>query len=81
VRRPTASYLDGLHRRDAGTRVAITAIVVSGRRPTQAVPANAQRRFAARMGATTVEVTASHLVMVSRPATVSDLIEEAAAAL
>jgi pimeloyl-ACP methyl ester carboxylesterase len=47
----------------------------------EVLPANAQRRFAARMGATTVEVTASHLVMVSQPATVSDLIEGAAAAL
>jgi pimeloyl-ACP methyl ester carboxylesterase len=44
----------------------------------EAIPPEAQRRFAARMGATTVEVSSSHLPMVSHPHDVSDLIEQAA---
>jgi pimeloyl-ACP methyl ester carboxylesterase len=44
----------------------------------QAIPPEAERFFAQRMGATTVEVKASHVVMVSRPEKVADLIEEAA---
>ncbi|HUC00633.1 MAG TPA: alpha/beta hydrolase [Solirubrobacterales bacterium] len=46
----------------------------------EAIPADAERQFAARMGATTVEVTAGHLVMVTNPDVVVDLIEQAAAA-
>ena len=34
--------------------------------------------FASRMGATTVEVPASHVAMVSHPAEVADLVEKAA---
>src|SRR5262249_55408600 len=43
----------------------------------EAIPADAERQFAARMGATTVEVEAGHLVMVTHPETVVDLIEQA----
>jgi pimeloyl-ACP methyl ester carboxylesterase len=43
-----------------------------------AIPADAQRRFAERMGATTVEVPSGHLVTVSHPQEVTDLIEQAA---
>jgi pimeloyl-ACP methyl ester carboxylesterase len=39
-----------------------------------------QRQFAARMGATTIEVSSSHLPMVSRPQAVHELIEKAAEA-
>jgi len=46
----------------------------------EAIPADAERQFAARMGATTVEVDAGHLVMVTNPDTVVDLVEQAAAA-
>lgn len=46
----------------------------------EAIPADAERQFAARMGATTVEVEAGHLVMVTHPEIVVDLIEQAAAA-
>ena len=46
----------------------------------EAIPPEAQRRFAARMGATTVEVSSSHLPMVSHPHEVSNLIEKAAEA-
>jgi len=45
----------------------------------QAIPADAERLFAKRMGATTIEVPAGHLAMVSHPAEVVKLIESAAA--
>jgi pimeloyl-ACP methyl ester carboxylesterase len=44
----------------------------------EAIPPDAERQFAARMGATTIEVSASHVAMVSHPAEVADLIEKAA---
>ena len=44
----------------------------------EAIPPDAERLFAKRMGATTVEVAASHVVMVSHPADVTKLIETAA---
>jgi pimeloyl-ACP methyl ester carboxylesterase len=44
----------------------------------QAIPADAERQFAARMGATTVEVPSSHVAMVSHPDDVAQLIESAA---
>lgn len=46
----------------------------------EAIPPDAERQFAERMGATTVEVDAGHLVMVTHPDTVVELIEKAAAA-
>ena len=47
----------------------------------QAIPPDAERLFASRMGATTIEVASSHVAMVSHPAEVADLIENAAAAV
>jgi len=47
----------------------------------EAIPPDAERRFAARMGATTVEVPSSHVAMVSHPQEVTDLIEQAAEAI
>ena len=44
----------------------------------QALPADAERMFAKRMGATTIEVPAGHLAMVSHPAEVVNLTEAAA---
>jgi pimeloyl-ACP methyl ester carboxylesterase len=44
----------------------------------EAIPPDAERQFAERMGATTVEVPSSHVAMVSHPQEVSDLIEKAA---
>jgi pimeloyl-ACP methyl ester carboxylesterase len=44
----------------------------------EAIPPDAERMFAKRMGATTVEVDASHLAMVSHPAEVAQLIDSAA---
>ena len=44
----------------------------------EAIPPDAERQFAARMGAATVEVAASHVAMVSHPDEVADLIEKAA---
>jgi len=47
----------------------------------QALPPDAQRLFARRMGATTVEVPSSHVAMVSHPDDVVKLIETAAQAV
>jgi pimeloyl-ACP methyl ester carboxylesterase len=47
----------------------------------EALPADAERMFSNRMGATTVEVPSGHLAMVSHPAEVLNLIESAAAAV
>jgi pimeloyl-ACP methyl ester carboxylesterase len=47
----------------------------------EAIPPDAERQFAQRMGATTVEVAASHVAMVSHPHDVVALIETAAAAV
>jgi pimeloyl-ACP methyl ester carboxylesterase len=44
----------------------------------QAIPPDAERQFAKRMGATTVEVPSGHLAMVSHPDEVARLIETAA---
>jgi pimeloyl-ACP methyl ester carboxylesterase len=44
----------------------------------QAIPPPAERQFAARMGATTVEIPSSHVAMVSHPEDVAELIESAA---
>ena len=47
----------------------------------EAIPPDAERSFAKRMGATTIEVPASHVAMVSQPNEVVQLIEAAAAAI
>jgi pimeloyl-ACP methyl ester carboxylesterase len=44
----------------------------------EALPPDAERQFAARMSATTVEVPSSHVAMVSHPEEVAQLIEKAA---
>ena len=44
----------------------------------QAIPPDAERQFAARMGATTVEIATNHVAMVSHPDDVVQLIEAAA---
>jgi pimeloyl-ACP methyl ester carboxylesterase len=47
----------------------------------EAIPAEAERQFAQRMNATTVEVRSGHLAMVSHPDDVTRLIETAAKSL
>jgi pimeloyl-ACP methyl ester carboxylesterase len=47
----------------------------------QAIPADVERMFAERMGATTIEIPAGHLPMVSHSAEVANLIETAAKAV
>ena len=47
----------------------------------EAIPPDAERLFAKRMGATTVEVDSSHVAMVSHPGEVVTLIEAAAEAV
>ena len=47
----------------------------------QAIPPDAQRQFAPRMGATTVEVATNHVAMVSHPDDVVQLVKKAVAAL
>jgi pimeloyl-ACP methyl ester carboxylesterase len=44
----------------------------------QAIPPDAERLFAQRMGATTVEVATNHVAMVSHPDDVVELVESAA---
>jgi pimeloyl-ACP methyl ester carboxylesterase len=44
----------------------------------EAIPPDAERQFAARMGATTIEVEASHVAMVSHPDEAAGLIRTAA---
>src|SRR5579864_3532479 len=46
----------------------------------EAIPPDAERLFAGRMGATTIEVPSSHVAMVSHPDEVARLIESAAEA-
>jgi pimeloyl-ACP methyl ester carboxylesterase len=46
----------------------------------EAIPPDAERLFAKRMGATVIEIEASHVVMVSHAEEVADLIETAAKA-
>ena len=47
----------------------------------EAIPPDAERQFAKRMGATTIEVPSSHVAMVSHPSDVAQLIETAAQAV
>jgi pimeloyl-ACP methyl ester carboxylesterase len=47
----------------------------------ETLPPDAERQFAARMGATTVEIPSSHVPMISHPNKVADLIEKAASAV
>ena len=47
----------------------------------QAIPPDAERQFAARMGATTIEVPTNHVAMVSHPDEVVHLIEAAVQAV
>jgi pimeloyl-ACP methyl ester carboxylesterase len=47
----------------------------------EALPPDVQRQFAARMGASTVEIPSSHIAMVSHPNEVAELIEKAANAV
>jgi pimeloyl-ACP methyl ester carboxylesterase len=46
----------------------------------EAIPPDAERQFAARMGATTIEVESGHLAMLTHADAVVDLIEQAARA-
>jgi pimeloyl-ACP methyl ester carboxylesterase len=47
----------------------------------EAIPPDAERMFASRMGATTNEIPSSHVAMVSHPDEVAELIKKAAAAV
>src|SRR6476659_313383 len=47
----------------------------------EAIPPDAERQFASRMGADTVEIPSSHVAMVSHPVEVTELIEKAAEAV
>jgi pimeloyl-ACP methyl ester carboxylesterase len=50
-------------------------------RQDEAIPPEAERQFAGRMGATTVEIASGHVAMVSHPDEVRELIKTAAAAV
>jgi pimeloyl-ACP methyl ester carboxylesterase len=47
----------------------------------EAIAPDAERQFAERMGATTIEIPSSHVAMVSHPAEVAELVETAAASV
>jgi pimeloyl-ACP methyl ester carboxylesterase len=47
----------------------------------EAIPPEAERQFAARMGATTIEIASSHVAMVSHPDEVTQFVEAAAMAV
>ena len=47
----------------------------------EAIPPDAERQFAQRMGATTVEVASGHVAMVSHPDETVDLVKSAVGAL
>ena len=47
----------------------------------EAIPPDAERHFAARMGATTIELASSHVAMVSHPDEVAQFVETAALAV
>ena len=47
----------------------------------EAIPPEAERQFAARMGATTIELASSHVAMVSHPDEVAQFVETAAMAV
>jgi pimeloyl-ACP methyl ester carboxylesterase len=44
----------------------------------EAIPPDAERQFATRMGATTVEIPSSHVAMVSHPTEVAEFVQKAA---
>jgi pimeloyl-ACP methyl ester carboxylesterase len=46
----------------------------------EAIPPDGERLFAARMGATTTEIAASHVVMTSHPDEVAEIVKQAATA-
>jgi pimeloyl-ACP methyl ester carboxylesterase len=58
----------------------VPAVLVSRRQNDEAIPPDAERQFASRMGATTVEIASGHVAMVSHPDAAADLIRQAAAA-
>jgi pimeloyl-ACP methyl ester carboxylesterase len=47
----------------------------------EAIPPAGERQFAARMGATTIELASSHVAMVSHPDEVAQFVETAAMAV
>jgi pimeloyl-ACP methyl ester carboxylesterase len=47
----------------------------------EAIPPDAERQFATRMGATTVEIPSSHVAMVSHPTEVAEFVQKAAEAV
>ena len=47
----------------------------------EAIPPDAERQFARRMDAVTVEIPSSHVAMVSHPSEVATLVETAAASV
>jgi pimeloyl-ACP methyl ester carboxylesterase len=47
----------------------------------EAIPPDAERQFAQRMGATTIEIPSSHVAMVSHPDEVAELVQRAASSV
>ncbi len=70
-----------VRRRHGRPRVEVTALVVSGRRERRVIPPDAERQFAQRMGADTIEVASGHCAMVSHPEETHERIVTAAKAV
>jgi pimeloyl-ACP methyl ester carboxylesterase len=64
----------------SASRLAEQAELVPDHNGDRMIPPDAQRSMSERIGATVVEVDASHSVYVSQPAAVADVIKQAAAA-
>jgi pimeloyl-ACP methyl ester carboxylesterase len=67
--------------RDGCPGLEIAAVLVLVAADDEAIPPDAERLFASRMGATTVEVASSHVAMVSHPDEVAQVIKTAAEAV
>ncbi len=79
VQQPLA--LSAFEDRDGRAGLEVAAVLVPRRQNDEAIPPDAERQFAQRMGATTVEIPSSHVAMVSHPAEVAELVEKAAASV
>jgi pimeloyl-ACP methyl ester carboxylesterase len=72
---PTAAWVPAIWGESTDSPVAVVAA------NDEAIPPDAERQFAARMGATTVEAPSGHCAMVSHSEEVVELIETAAEAV
>ena len=81
-RDPTARLRAGLHRAVRASRLEVAAVLDGGLATSdKAAGTDVVRSMAERAGATITEVEGSHVIMISRPDVVADVIKTAAAAV